>query len=72
MMMPGMDGFEVLRRLRADERTRHIPVVIVTAKTLSREEERLLSTEASMVVTKNGVPLTRLLDQVRVVLETAL
>ena len=72
LMMPGMDGFEVLRLLRADERTRHIPVVIVTAKTLSPEEERLLSTEASMIVTKNGVPLTRLLDQVRAVLETAL
>jgi len=71
LMMPGMDGFEVLRRLRADERTRHIPVVIVTAKTLSPEEERLLSTEASMIVTKNGVPLAHLLDQVRAVLEAA-
>ncbi len=72
LMMPGLDGFGVLQRLRADERTRHIPVVIVTAKTLTREEENVLSKEASMVVTKNGVPLDQLLNQVRQVLETAL
>jgi len=31
VMMPGTDGLEVLRELRADERTRDIPVLLVTA-----------------------------------------
>lgn len=33
IMMPGMDGFEVCRRLKADPKSRDIPVIFVTAKT---------------------------------------
>lgn len=37
VMMPSMNGFEVLVALKGDEKTKHIPVLMVTAQ--SREEE---------------------------------
>ncbi len=44
VMMRGMDGFEVCRRLKSDPRTRHIPVVLVTA--LDGRRDRLTGLEA--------------------------
>lgn len=38
LMMPEMDGFEVLKSIRAKEETSHLPVLILTAKYLSKEE----------------------------------
>ena len=32
IMLPGIDGLEILRRLRADEATEHVPVMMLTAK----------------------------------------
>jgi threonine synthase len=42
LMMPEMDGFEVLERLRGNPQTASIPVVVVTAKSLTGAERRRL------------------------------
>ncbi len=41
VMMPGLDGFEVCRRLKADQKTRHIPVLAVTAFAMKGDEKRI-------------------------------
>ena len=40
IMMPGMDGFEVCRRLKENEATRDIPVIFITAKSEVEDETR--------------------------------
>ncbi len=44
VMMPGMDGFDVCRRLKADPKTHHIPVVMISA--LDQPSDRLQGLEA--------------------------
>ena len=44
VMMPGMDGFEVCRRLKSEPRTQHIPVIMVTA--LDHPSDRVRGLEA--------------------------
>jgi putative two-component system response regulator len=52
VMMPDMDGFQVLDRLRADVRTRHIPVIFLTAMDTSESEETGLTLGAVDYITK--------------------
>lgn len=52
VMMPGMDGYEVIRQLKQDEATRGIPVIFVTALTESSEEQRGLALGAVDYITK--------------------
>lgn len=44
VMMPGMDGFETCRRLKADPHTHHIPVIMITA--LDQPSDRIAGLEA--------------------------
>lgn len=52
VMMPEMDGYQVLRTLRADPRTHDLPVIFITALGSAEDEERGLLMGASDYVTK--------------------
>lgn len=52
IMMPGMDGYELCQRLRADPRTHELPVIMVTAKADSDEIVQGLRAGANDYVTK--------------------
>ena len=39
VMMPGIDGYELCRRLKLNSKTRHIPIIFVTAKSHEEDEE---------------------------------
>ena len=46
LMMPGVDGFEVSRRLRADDRTRGLPILVLTARSQSADHAEALESGA--------------------------
>ncbi|PYX69452.1 MAG: hypothetical protein DMG72_20840 [Acidobacteria bacterium] len=65
LMMPEMDGFEVLSQIKKDPALSDIPVFVVTAKDLTDAEIELLKREARALVRKNGSWKGDLLAQVR-------
>ncbi len=57
-MMPGLDGYETCRRLKADPATARVPIVFLTAKTQRSETERALAIGAVACLTKPFDPMT--------------
>jgi DNA-binding response OmpR family regulator len=68
IMMPDVDGYEVLRYIRAHPATRNLPVIFLTAKSTPADIEKGLAMGANYYVTKpfSGLDLVR---KVRICLE---
>jgi signal transduction histidine kinase/CheY-like chemotaxis protein len=71
LMMPGMDGFEMLRALRQDKSTSELPVVIITSKDLTREEREWLSGNTLNMFQKGAYQRSHLVETLRRMVENA-
>jgi signal transduction histidine kinase/DNA-binding response OmpR family regulator len=65
LLMPGLDGFGFVERLRAEPAWHAIPVLVVTAQDLTAEERRKLNGRVEQVLRKGAYSRDELLAQVR-------
>ena len=52
VMMPRLNGFEVLKKIRADALLQRLPVIVLTAKTQARDRETAIAVGADAYMTK--------------------
>jgi len=64
IQLPGIDGYEVTRRIKANPALRHIPVIAVTSYALSGDDVKALEAGCDAYVTKPFDP-AELLDKIR-------
>ncbi|MFP5263572.1 MAG: response regulator [Blastocatellia bacterium] len=64
LMLPGMDGFEVIHRLSLNAEWRKVPVVLLTARDLSHEERRALDIGTSRIIQKGNFSRDELLAEI--------
>jgi len=69
LMMPGIDGFGMVEELRLDPRTKNIPIVVVSAKDITREEQERLNGHIEALYQKASLPPRKFVDQLIQVIE---
>ncbi|MDI1445763.1 response regulator [Polyangium sp. 6x1] len=67
MTLPDIDGLEVTRKLKADERTRGVPILVLTARAMPEDRERAFAAGADDYDVK-PVDIDRLLEKMRALL----
>lgn len=70
LLMPRMDGFAVIECLHKDPSHRDIPVVVLTAKTLTTDDEALLEEHVHQVIDKRGIERAALIRELQLALHS--
>jgi CheY-like chemotaxis protein len=65
LLMPRMDGFTVLEHLRQDPEQRSIPVIVLTAKTLTVLEQTTLERTVRAIIHKGGLDRDHFIEELR-------
>jgi threonine synthase len=68
LMMPGLDGFQILDMMKADEALQQIPVIVITAKDLTPEDFKLLSGQVESLLQKGEFMEEELFESINDVL----
>lgn len=71
LLMPGVDGFSVIEQLQTDPEHRDIPIIVLTAKELTKEEETFLQQSVLKVIEKRGLEPDVLLQEIRNTMKSA-
>src|SRR5216683_3501245 len=69
LLMPGMDGFEVIRHVRQEPTLKELPIFVMTGKTLTADESALLARETQALFHKNGSWQEQLISEVARVIQ---
>ena len=70
LLMPGMDGFQVIRHVRQEPNLKGLPILVMTGKSLTSEEIALLSRETQGLLQKDGSWKQQLIAEVGRVVRT--
>lgn len=64
LLMPKLDGFELLNSLKNDERTSDIPIIILSSKILTKNEQQTLRKNAVKILKKQGFSINQLREEI--------
>jgi CheY-like chemotaxis protein len=64
LIMPRLDGFGFIDRLRANPQTRDLPVIVISAKELTTAESTRLRESVALVMKKQGFQGEKLVDEI--------
>jgi len=70
LLMPGMDGFEVIRHIREKENLQGLPIFVMTGKSLTHEESELLASQTQALFQKEDSWGKRLINEITRVLNS--
>ncbi len=72
IIMPRLDGFGVIESLRADLKTRDLPIIVISAKDLTASESQRLNEAAVLIIKKQGFQGEQLVNEINKALDNEL
>jgi signal transduction histidine kinase len=70
LMMPNVDGFDVIEYLKGGEETKEIPIIVLTGKELTKKQTQELNGKVEMIVKKGIIGMEEILKVAKNTLET--